>query len=239
MRFRHLRRATIILALIFIAYVAVRDVARRHPENLPWTPLSLLQPVGMFTGAKLSRLAEDTPQCTALLGAAGVGFTALPPLRRDQCGYDNGFTLEPGGSFATQFDPASPGVSCPVAAALVMWERQVVRPAALRHFGAALASIEHFGTYNCRRIAGRSGWSEHATANAIDIAGFIMADGERVRVLAGWTGPPATAAFLREVRDGACEVFATVLSPDYNAAHADHLHLDQARRGGGGGGYCR
>jgi hypothetical protein len=33
------------------------------------------------------------------------------------------------------------------------------------------------------------------------------------------------------VRDGACRLFATVLSPDYNAAHRDHLHLDEAKRG--------
>ena len=38
-------------------------------------------------------------------------------------------------------------------------------------------------------------------------------------------------------RDAACEVFGTVLSPDYNAAHADHFHLDQEVRGWGG--VCR
>jgi len=32
-------------------------------------------------------------------------------------------------------------------------------------------------------------------------------------------------------------VFGTVLSPDYNPAHADHLHFDQASRGSGG--MCR
>jgi len=32
--------------------------------------------------------------------------------------------------------------------------------------------------------------------------------------------------FLRKVRDGACQVFLTTLSPDYNAQHHDHFHLD-------------
>ena len=45
------------------------------------------------------------------------------------------------------------------------------------------------------------------------------------------------ASFLHRLRDGACRVFGTVLSPDYNAAHSDHLHLDQAARGFGG--VCR
>ena len=49
----------------------------------------------------------------------------------------------------------------------------------------------------------------------------------------------AEATFLREVRTGACDLFATVLSPDYNAAHRDHLHFDQADRGGTGWGLCR
>ena len=40
------------------------------------------------------------------------------------------------------------------------------------------------------------------------------------------------------LRDGACGLFATVLSPDYNAAHRDHFHLDQAARGRFGG-VCR
>jgi hypothetical protein len=33
--------------------------------------------------------------------------------------------------------------------------------------------------------------------------------------------------FLREVHDGACDFFDTVLGPEYNAAHHDHLHLDR------------
>ena len=32
--------------------------------------------------------------------------------------------------------------------------------------------------------------------------------------------------FLRVVRGSACKRFATVLSPDYNAAHHDHLHVE-------------
>jgi hypothetical protein len=76
-------------------------------------------------------------------------------------------------------------------------------------------------------------WSEHATGNAIDIAGFVLEDGRRISVLGDWDGEDAEARFLRAVRDGACKSFATVLSPDYNAAHADHFHLDQDGRWSG------
>ena len=81
-------------------------------------------------------------------------------------------------------------------------------------------------------------FSEHATADAFDVLGFTLADGRRIGVLRDWKDAGPEAAFLREVRDGACPVFATVLSPDYNAAHADHLHLDMAERGRMGWGVC-
>ena len=115
------------------------------------------------------------------------------------------------------------------------------RPAAQRHLGARVVAIEHFGSYNCRRMYGRDAgsWSEHATADAIDIAAFRLSDGRRVSVVNDWNGAPADRAFLREVRDGACGLFATVLSPDYNAAHRDHFHLDQANRGTMGWRACR
>ena len=66
--------------------------------------------------------------------------------------------------------------------------------------------------------------------DVIDIAGFVLADGTRISVLRDWPGEGDKARFLRTVRDGACDGFATVLSPDYNAAHADHFHLDMSPR---------
>lgn len=233
-------RIFLLLALVFAGGIAIRDQLQHHPENLPWTPLSLRQPIGMFTGTKLVALADTAPQCRALLTDAGVAFRPLPPLEAGRCSYADGITLMGGGAIASRFSPSRPGVACPVAAALLLWERDIVRRAAMRHFKQPVVTIEHFGTYNCRTIAGSPRLSEHATADAIDIAGFVLEDGTRVRVLGDWTGgTPAQAAFLREIRDGACDLFATVLSPDYNAAHADHFHLDQAVRGQFGGQVCR
>ena len=75
--------------------------------------------------------------------------------------------------------------------------------------------------------------------NAIDIAGFRLEDGTRISVVDDWDEDGPRSVFLRDVRDGACDLFATVLSPDYNAAHRDHLHLDQAARGEMGWRGCR
>jgi hypothetical protein len=38
------------------------------------------------------------------------------------------------------------------------------------------------------------------------------------------------AAFLRNVHAGACRIFGTVLGPEANEAHRNHLHLDLAPR---------
>jgi hypothetical protein len=148
---------------------------------------------------------------------------------------------QPVGAFTGRKLAADPGFACPLAAALVVREREVVQAAAQRHFGRRVAGIDHFGSYSCRRMYGRDegAWSEHARANAFDIAAFRLDDGTRIAVVNDWRDPGAKGRFLREVRDGACRLFATILSPGYNAAHRDHLHLDQAARGEWGWRACR
>jgi hypothetical protein len=214
---------------------------RGRPQDLPWTPLDLGQPIGLFTGRKLAALGEDGARCRALLDRAGVRYVALPARRQGACGFGDAVRFSPGGARSIRFRPDDLGTACPVAAALAVWEWNVVQPAAQRHFGARVTRIDHYGSYSCRRMYGRTGgsWSEHATANAIDVAGFRLSDGKRITVIHDWKRGGADAAFLREVRDGACRLFATVLSPDYNAAHRDHLHLDQANRGATGWRACR
>jgi hypothetical protein len=195
----------------------------------------------MFTAAKIAGLGDDPAACRRLLRRAGVRFVALPP-RHDgaQCGYHDGVRLTAGGARRITFAPRDLGVSCPVAIALAKWEWDVVQPAAQARFGSAATRIEHFGSYNCRRLYGRDSgsWSEHATADAIDVAGFRLADGTHITVARDWKDG-TKGAFLRDVRDGACRLFSTTLSPDYNAAHADHLHLDAANRGAMGWRACR
>ena len=222
-------------------YVGYRYYVQRHPQDFPWTALDLAHPVGLFTGRKLAALTHDTPLCRALLDQEGVKWAAAPSVHDGQCGYADGVRLSGAGDAMPHWTPSTLAVSCPVAAALVIWHRDVVQPAARLHLGSVVKRINHLGAYSCRRLYGREtgAWSEHATADAIDIAGFELANGEQVRVKRDWAGAPNKQAFLRAVRDGACDVFSTVLSPDYNEAHADHLHLDQASRGEKGWRVCR
>lgn len=225
--------------LLFAIALALVAGLRERPQDLPWTTLDLGQPIGMFTGEKLTALTGDLPACRALLDRAGVRYALLPPVRRGACGYDDGVRLLPGGARHAAYAPAGLGTSCAVAASMAVWEWQVVQPEAQTLLGSPVVSVEHFGSYNCRRIAVAAGWSEHATADAIDIAGFRLADGRRITVARDWAGQGPEATFLHRARNGACRLFATTLSPDYNAAHRDHLHLDHAERGRWGWRGCR
>lgn len=236
---RWFRRALMLLlvaAALLIAFVALRP----GPQDLPWTPLKLDEPIGLFTGRKIARLTEDRPACFALLGASGIDFVPAPTRGENQCLVEDAVRIAPRQPLLP-LSPATVTPSCPVAAGLIAWHTQIVQPAALGILGVWVKRIEHLGSYSCRRINGRSAdsWSEHATADAIDISGFVLSDGTRISVLKDWDDAGSKGAFLRAVRDGGCRVFSTVLSPDYNAAHADHLHLDQAARGATGWRSCR
>lgn len=229
---RHFRAARLALAALvpLIAVIAGWQWLLNHPQHNPWAPLDLRDPPGFATHAKFARLKNDVAECRAVLARSDIAFTALPPAGEGDCARPDRTRL---GRYPLA--PDSPPVTCPVAAALEMWRQRSVAPAARDILGSELARIEHLGAFSCRRMYSSSDgpWSEHATANAIDIAAFVLADGRRIRVLGDWQGSDREAQFLRAVRDGACDTFATVLSPDYNAAHADHFHLDQDARWSG------
>lgn len=237
MRFASFGFRLFVLVLLGGLALAIYHWGRGHPQDLPWTPLTLADAVGRFTNYKIAGLRDDFPACRAVLDGGQLDYAVLPPVNAGpSCGYSDGVRIGP--SHSGLFAPRA-NTSCAVAIGLFLWEKQVVEPAAVRHFGQAVTRIETFGSYACRPVrGGREGrWSEHASANAIDIAAFRLADGRRIGVAGDWKGDGADAAFLRDVRDGACRMFSTVLSPDYNAAHADHLHMDQAPRGGWS--FCR
>lgn len=222
-----MRALIVLVALSLAAVLIVRHLERTRPQDLPWTALDLSAPVGWATRMKISRLEGDPGQCFALLDAAGVRYARIADTREPggSCGFRDALVLE---RTALAYSPTPVRVSCPLAAALVIWEREAVAPAARAHLGGDVRTALNFGTYSCRRLYGRSegAYSRHATADAIDISGFRTASGRTVSVLYDWPQTGAKAAFLRDVRDRGCRIFGTTLSPDYNAAHRDHLHLD-------------
>lgn len=232
---RSFLRTIVVLLIITSLGLAGREWLQRHPEHNPWAPLALADPPGWATAMKIQTLRGNRAVCRAFLGSSGIMAEALPPAGEGQCLRDDRQVLQGLAQVKVRLAPGGAQATCAVDAGLAMWLRHGIQPAAERLLGSPVASIEHFGTNNCRRIGGGSdgNWSEHATGNAIDVSAFVLEDGRRISVLKDWTSGDEKAAFLREVRDAACQSFSTVLSPDYNVAHANHLHLDQAQRSGG------
>jgi hypothetical protein len=122
---------------------------------------------------------------------------------------------------------------CPMIPQVDQWIVEVVEPAAREVYGVSVAEVLLIGSYSCRPINNAFGGnlSEHGHANALDISGFVLADGRRVSVKKGWRGDRQARAFLRAVHHGACAQFTTVLGPNYNRLHHNHFHVDLAYRG--------
>ncbi len=122
-------------------------------------------------------------------------------------------------------------VRCPMVHAIDHWAERVVAPAARHYLRGEVAAIRIAGSYSCRPMNSVNGalLSEHGHANALDVSGFVLADGRVVTVRTGWHGFWPERSFLRAVHRGSCRVFTTVLSPAYDRLHYDHFHLDLAR----------
>ncbi len=171
------------------------------------------------------RPSDAGPQCLARLGA--IAEVVYRPA-----------AVEPANGACTVRDPVlidrapiawnRPALtSCALALALADFEREIVQPAALRHFGQTIVRVDHLGAYDCRRRTGFTRrWSEHALGDAIDIAGFHLADGSVVSVERDWQRRGPARDFLHAVARGACRRFSVVLTPHSGRAHRDHLHLD-------------
>ncbi|RAK57650.1 extensin family protein [Phenylobacterium deserti] len=195
------------------------------PQDLPWKPLSLDEPLGMATAIKFARATDDPELCRKILQEGGVAFVDQPVRTERFCTTENSVRVTSG---LTRLAPAGPTITCPVALGYAFWSRHVLQPAAQETLGARVTQVDHYGSYSCRNVYGRESGrpSEHARANALDVAGFRLSDGRRITVAGDFRREDERGAFLRRVRDDACGFFHGVLSPDYNAAHRDHLHLD-------------
>lgn len=179
-------------------------------------------------GSQIAPRADER-QCLSSLGQTQANFTPLP----DQyfgagCSTVGTVRLAWLRSDDAHLQLANLGpVTCPLASALEGWARFGVDRAARVMLGSPLVRIDTMGSYNCRNVAGTDHRSGHATASAVDVAAFELADGRRISVKSDWSdGSPANRNFLRVIRNSACRRFALVLTPDYNSAHHDHFHLE-------------
>ncbi len=218
-------RRIFVLLLLVAALGACVDIPQGRKE----------QPMRQSTTSFTPR--PEARACLANLGATRANFSPLP----DQYYGAGCSTLNTVRLAALRADNATLALSnlgpvtCPLANSFAGWARFGVDRAARQIMGSALVRIETMGSFNCRNVAGSSRRSAHATANAIDISAFILADGRKISVLGNWTnGTAQERRFLSTIHTSACKRFGTVLGPAYDASHRDHLHLELSTRA-----YCR
>ena len=96
-----------------------------------------------------------------------------------------------------------------------------------------IVEVGHIGTYNCRAIAGTNRASEHGNGTAIDLAWFRRSDGLVANVEQHWEHDTVNfqterGRLLYEIGQQMYErrIFNIVLTPNYNAAHDNHFHVD-------------
>lgn len=209
---------------------------RKPPRRAAPPPRSAPGRQGAPPSAPIARAYEPRVlnQCYADLRARGASFQALP----DKVTGGGCSTLSTVKLVRIGIPTANLGaMRCQLAERFVEWTDEALQKAAAAWLDSPIAKIESFGTYSCRPINNAAGnrLSEHGSANAVDIAGFVLENGRRITVKADWNGPDENARnFLRAVHKAACRRFSVVLGPDANALHHDHFHFDMGR-----GPYCR
>jgi len=116
---------------------------------------------------------------------------------------------------------------CPMASAIADWVRTDVAPIAAK-LGSRISGLDNFDSYECRgfnRVPGAH-LSEHGRANALDVRAFNLADGRSISL----TDRTVSREVRESVLHSVCARFMTVLGPDSDWYHEDHIHLDLMER---------
>lgn len=220
-----LRRLLLIAAaIVAAAYPASRYGLFEWPG--PYDPLALpdlTQKPNFLTPWQMRLVDLNAADCVLVLQRAGVSAHLRTNRRAgSSCEVTGAITVN---RFATaRMKPED--MRCTMAARLYMWERHRLQPIARNVLGEEIAEVLHFGSFSCRTIRGGRGMSQHATANAFDISGFKTKSGKLISIKREWGKATPEGVFLSLARNGLCDWFSATLSPDYNADHADHFHVD-------------
>ncbi|MGE0786254.1 MAG: extensin family protein [Sandaracinaceae bacterium] len=236
-----------ILAVLLGALSARATAEAPTPVGEPGETDCATEVARVVGGARAATAATDLPArgraigglgadaCRAILRSNGVGFDELSaadapgvaqPIRlRTPIG---GVRVESRGG-----DPSHEIVDCRLAVALLAWMPE------LR--AAGISAALHYSTYReGARVRGRERVSGHARGLAIDLA-VLEGDGAPLDVLDGWSSrergrPPCYGEFEEPERSATlrrlvcraveADLFQVVLTPHYDDAHANHVHLE-------------
>jgi hypothetical protein len=221
-------RKFLITAMVLAATVMVLRQGWIPSRLSPLPALNLDYPGGWLIDWQLAEIRRDAKLCERVIRNPNIDAKQVADVAlEDGCGVSNGVRLGGIGGARMPVDK----ISCEAAVAAALWLTHEVQPLAEVLLGQRIVAVQHMGSYACRNIATTKVWrnfrSQHATANALDIAGFTLADGRKISVLKHWQADGVDGQFLRAIHARACRYFRVVLGPNYNELHKDHFHIDR------------
>jgi hypothetical protein len=222
---RVLAGASLLLgALIGAAPAQDVPLPRPRPATLPAASVIEIDPV-------FASVPREASACQMRMVADGIAtIEVLPSLAGPaDCGAIDLVKLReivlPDGARVTVI-PA-PTLRCEMAEAVTDWVRDDVAGEIVK-LGSTLAALDNFDSYECRgrnRVAGAR-TSEHGRGNALDVRGMKLKDGR----FADLTDRTLPRDFREAIKRSVCARFATVLGPQSDGYHENHIHLDLAVR---------
>jgi hypothetical protein len=166
--------------------------------------------------------------CPAVLNGE-VTATSLPPIHENMCGLQSPLSLEAVMANGRSVPLNAPVTTdCGMATALPGWIADVDRWLMATE-KTRIAQVNVGTNYACRNVnnAKDGNLSFHAFGDAMDVVGFTLEDGRTISVETAWPGTVEQGSrIIRFAHDAACTHFTTVLGPEANELHRDHLHID-------------
>lgn len=194
------------------------------------------QPAVVQTQRLAPAPADDEAACHAALGDAGVPFERIVESKASGVSWPIRLLGPVDGVriYGGKKDAPTNYLDCRLALALLEWAPL------LRAQG--IVGLQHYSMYRRDATVGQSAKrSGHADGRAIDVAFFETRDGQKLSVLNDWTGrargaDPCEVASVPDSADGIMRalvcaasersLFQMVLTPHYNDAHGNHVHLE-------------
>jgi hypothetical protein len=166
---------------------------KRNPARLdpPPHPSQLTAPD--WTAQEIQ---EAMDQCGMMLAETGVVYRHIEPLREGRCGTPAPIELSAIGANPSVAVTPPARVTCGLAASLSAWSDSILQKAARTHLDDTITGIRNAAYYVCRNRynAPDKPISEHARANALDMAAFKTRSGMWITVLDLWALPPEERA---------------------------------------------
>lgn len=233
-----LTRSAAVVIPLMMATVAVAQPAPPLPPPRPIeTPAPAIPPAPR-PQTPLAPTAEVPPaipgadECLAGLKAAGFEIEpAEPPqVSNELCRIETPVWVPTKPETIVRL-ANQPILACRFAGPFGHWIGDLVAPLVADIKGSELKAVQTGPGFECRnRSRATTGkLSSHAQGLAIDIASFELANGATLRIKPepDIASDPALAA----LRKAACGWFTTILGPDSDEAHQDHLHVDIEQHG--------